>query len=81
MTGIIKEPIKVGAVFSNSKIIPKWFIWGNRRFDIASVNYTWKTREGKNIIYRFAVSDDINVFELSYNSGESRWELTAVDVS
>lgn len=81
MTESIKESIKVGAVFSNNKIIPKWFIWGSKRFDIASINYTWKTREGRNVIYHFAVSDGVNVFELSYNSGDSVWELAAIDTS
>lgn len=80
MTEQIKEPIQVGVVFGNTRIKPKWFIWGNRRFDIIDVNYTWKTKEGKNTFYHFAVSDGINVFELSYDSGRIKWELAAVDL-
>lgn len=79
MSEIIKEPIRVGVVFGNARIRPKWFIWGNKRFDITEVNYTWKTKEGRNTICHFAVSDGINVFELSYNVEGSKWELAAVD--
>lgn len=79
MAELIQEPIKVGVVFGNTKIKPRWFIWGSRRIDITEVNYTWKTKEGKNTFYHFAVSDGINVFELSYDSEGAKWELTAMD--
>lgn len=76
---MIDESVRVGAVFNNNRITPKWFIRKNQHFNITAVNYTWKTRQGKDTIHHFAVSDGINVFELSYYPEESRWELTAVD--
>lgn len=79
MSEMIKDPVKVGAVFGNARIKPKWFIWGTRRVDIAEINYSWKTKEGRDIIYNFAVSDGRNVFELAYNAAKSRWELLTVE--
>lgn len=81
MSEMINETVKVGAVFNNSKIIPKWFIRANQRFDITNINYTWKTKEGRKLICHFAVSDGVNVFELSYDMEDAKWELTAADVS
>lgn len=82
MAELINEPVKVGVVFGdNGGIKPKWFIRNRNRVDISKINYRWKTKEGRKTIYRFAVSDGVNVFELSYNQEDSKWELTAIDVS
>lgn len=79
MTEIINDPIKVGAIFDNSRIKPKWFIWGTRQINIAEVNYTWQTRTGRDTFYHFAVSDGRNVYELAYNVTKSKWDLIAVE--
>lgn len=79
MSKTIMEKIKVGAVFNNSRIIPKWFVWGNRRIDITEINYTWQTKNGRSRIHHFAVFDGVNTYELSYNIEESGWRLAAVE--
>jgi hypothetical protein len=75
----MNEIIKVGAVFDNTKIQPKWFIWGKQRLDITKIHYTWNERHGKNTIRHFSVSDGLNVFELAYSTEESQWKLLATD--
>lgn len=77
MSEILNERIKVGAVFGDGAIKPKWFVRGSIRFDIANINYRWRTREGRNIVHHFSVSDGMNVFELAYSSEESNWMLVA----
>lgn len=75
----IGETVKAGVVFSGNKITPKWFIWTNKKYDVKSVNYTWKTKSGRSNIQHFAVSDGTNVFELAYDTESAKWELVSVE--
>ena len=42
----INEIIKVGAVFKGSDILPRWFVWKNRKYAVKEVNYIWKDKQG-----------------------------------
>ena len=70
--------IKVGAVFKGSNLIPKWFIWEGRKYNIKSVDYLWSDRQGQEKIMRFSVSDGSNTFELAYNTARMSWSLDKV---
>lgn len=72
------NPIKVGAVFKGSKIIPKWFIWEGRKYNVKSVDYAWEDKQGKEKIMRFSVSDGNNTYELAYNTIQMNWILDKV---
>lgn len=72
------KPIKVGAVFKGSNIIPKWFIWEGRKYNVQSINYTWNDRQGEEKIIMFSVSDGINSYELAYNSSRMSWRLNKI---
>jgi hypothetical protein len=70
--------IKVGAVFKGSNIIPKWFIWEGRKYNVQSINYNWTDHQGQEKIIRFSVSDGINTYELAYNLTRMNWTLDKV---
>ena len=70
--------IKVGAIFKGSHIIPKWFIWEGRKYNIKSVNYLWQDKEGSEKIFRFSVSDGINSYELAYYASKIIWKLEKI---
>jgi hypothetical protein len=70
--------IKVGAIFKDSDIIPKWFIWEGRKYNVKSIDYTWNDRQGQEKIVRFSVSDGANTYELAYNTARMNWTLDNV---
>ena len=70
--------IKVGAVFKGSTIIPKWFIWEGRKYNVKSIDYTWEDRQGEEKLVMFAVSDGTNTYELAYNAVRMNWTLGKV---
>jgi hypothetical protein len=70
--------IKVGAVFRGSRIIPKWFTWEGRKYNVSSVDYIWEDKQGKEKIIRFSVSDGTNSYELAYNLARLNWSLEKV---
>lgn len=74
----INAIIKVGAVFKGSNLIPKWFIWEGRKYNIKSVDYLWSDHQGQEKIMRFSVSNGSNTFELAYNTARMSWSLDKV---
>lgn len=75
----IGDTVKVGVVFDESgKIIPKWFVWNGRRYDITRTTFVWKVQEGRSVIHHFAVTDGDNMYELCYNTAELSWRLMNV---
>jgi len=76
----IDKIIKVGAVFKGGTIIPRWFDYNNRRYEIKEVNYQWDDWEGQEKLLLFAVSDGTNSYELSLNLKRIIWKLEKVNM-
>ncbi|HEY5595047.1 MAG TPA: hypothetical protein VIL61_07820 [Nitrospiria bacterium] len=75
----VGEPIKVGAVFDPEQAIaPKWFVWNGRKYVVQRVTFTWKVRDGQKLFYHFAVTDEANLYELTYDASALSWKLMAV---
>ena len=72
------EKIKVGAVFEDGRIIPKWFFWGRQKHAILRIEHTWQAKEGQNPLYFFAVNDGSNVYEIRLNLKAAEWRLEKV---
>ena len=75
----IDKPIQVGAIFGSNKIIPKWFVWDGRRYEVKKVNLVWQRAEGAALIHYFSVSDDANSYELAFDSKGMTWRLNKVE--
>lgn len=71
----IQEPIFVGAVFTNSKIKPRWFIWKGRKYLVQEITFTWKDRQGEAPLVYFSLSDGTNIFEICFNQKTLNWHL------
>jgi hypothetical protein len=71
----VNKIIPVGVVFQGGRVIPKWFLYDNRKYEIKTVNYQWEDREGIENILMFSVSDDANTYELSFNLKRLIWKL------
>ena len=79
MITTIDEPIQAGVIFEkDSRIIPRWFVWNGRRHTISRVTFSWRVREGKNLICHFAVTDETHLYELCYHATQFSWRLMAV---
>ena len=74
----VGEKIKVGVVFEGTHIIPKWFFWGRQKHTVVSVDHTWRSKEGENLLVFFSVNDGSNVYEIRFNLKTAEWRLEKV---
>ena len=79
MINEIREQVKVGVVFTDSRIRPVWFVWNNYRYDVKEVTFSWRSRQGSAPIYHFAVTEGANLFELSFNTKTAEWFLDKIE--
>jgi hypothetical protein len=79
----INEMIQVGAIFGDNKkkLKPVWFIWNGRKYNIQGITYTWTERIGKENLHYFTVTDNDNLFSLSYNTDTLVWTLHSVETT
>jgi hypothetical protein len=75
----LNEKIAVTVFFQSGNIKPLWFLYNNSKIIIKEICYKWKEREGKDIIYKFTVRDDANIYELAYYTMSGQWFLLAID--
>ena len=80
MVYTVDEPVKVAVIFDEGKFRPLRFSWRGVSYAVKKITFTWKDRDGRGAIYRFAVSDGANTFQLGYHSENLTWKLEAVDV-
>lgn len=72
--------IRVATVFEpGGKIRPVWFELNRQRHQIRQTTYTWRDRVGETTFLHFAVSDEANLFELTYNTADHTWILNGVE--
>ena len=71
----IDQPVEVLVAFRDSRPEPMMFRWGNRYYQIRRVQTIYAERHeiGRRMI--FSVSDDRDVFRLSFQSDTMRWNL------
>ena len=72
------KAIKVGAIFKGDKIVPKWFEWDNRKYNIKEVNYIWFDKQGREKVHCFSVTDGTNNYELAYHTEKTVWKLVKI---
>lgn len=77
----IDKIIKVGAVFKGGQILPKWFCYDNRKYEIKEVNYQWEDFEGIEKLMLFSVSDGTNSYEISLNLKRLIWKLNKICIN
>ncbi len=76
----VNEPIKAIVLFEGPKIKPLRFLWRGVAYPVKEVTYTWKNREGRALVYHFAVTDGLNVFQLRYQTESPFWEIESIDL-
>lgn len=76
----INEQVSVAVIFSKGsrKVRPFKVRWHDRDFEITSVDYHYKYKEGRSMIHVFSATDGVNYFELKYDSENLKWILGRV---
>lgn len=69
------EAIKVAAVFEGGKILPKWFIRKNLKYEIKEINFVWDEKQGKEEIINFSITTDSFCAEIAFNKKFLTWYL------
>ena len=77
----IDKIIKVGAVFQGGRIVPRWFLYDNKKYEVREVNYQWEDFEGTEKLMFFSVSDEANSYEMSFNLKRLIWKLNKICIS
>ena len=77
MVVFLNEKIKVGAVFKNGNVFPKWFESHSKKIIVKEITYSWKRKNGGNNLIYFSVSDGVNLYELSFQPDNLLWNLEA----
>ena len=80
MVYTVDEPVKVAVIFEGGTFKPLRFSWRGVSYGVKDITFAWKDREGGGAVYRFAVSDGANAFQLGYHADNFTWKLEAVDV-
>ncbi len=76
----IKEKIEVNVIFSDRKIKILWFIWRGKKYIVKKITFFWKTSDGEKKKYCFALSNGIDVFEVSFIPEDLIWYLEKIHV-
>ncbi len=76
--GPARERIDVLAWCKNGSILPRMFIWGNKKYRIKKVTYTWRERQGQETISYFSVDTGTGLYQISFNSVSLGWRLDKI---
>jgi hypothetical protein len=76
----IGETISVVASFDLPyKIRPVRFRWNGKLFEVKDITYAWQTKEGRNRIYHFSISNGKTLYELSFDTSSLLWRLEKLE--
>jgi hypothetical protein len=67
--------IPVICLIDKGKIIPKSFIWRNRSTSITKINFSWKDKKGREVLYFFSVTTPYGTFEIAFSRENLSWRL------
>ena len=76
----VGERISVVASFGIPyRIKPLRFRWSGRLFDVRDITYTWETKEGRNNVYHFSVTDGSTLYELTFDAYSLIWRIESLE--
>ena len=81
----LNEPVQVLVDFRPSAhrlkptvVMPRAFLWRNRRYLIHSLNLVHHEKQGEATVYYFSVSNQTNTYKLSFNNSTLEWRLVEI---
>ncbi len=73
MAILSREPVTALVAFKMGRAKPVQFLWGNRTYQVKTVDLTYSEWKGRSKIHYFSVHDGTNSFRLSYVSDTLQW--------
>ncbi len=73
MAILSREPVTALVAFKLGQAKPLQFLWGNRTYQVKTVDLTYSEWKGRTKIHYFSVHDGTNSFRLSYFSDTLQW--------
>jgi len=74
----VNEPISVLALFQKGKISPIYFKWGQKKYQVKTINLTHSKNQGSSKIWYFSVTCFQETFLISYNTTNYNWHLDQI---
>lgn len=74
----IHESIKVAGVFDRAHFVPRWFVWGQLRFNIEKITLISDYKQGLLKSKSFSVLAAGNLYRLVFNLNTLDWVLDSV---
>jgi len=74
----LNERIQVFAWFRNGKIIPRVFIWRDKKYRIKEITYNWQEKQGREVINYFSVSTGLDLYQISFNNTTLDWRINRI---
>ncbi len=74
----LNERIQVFAWFRNGKIIPRVFIWRDKKYRIKQITYNWQEKQGRQVINYFSVSTGLDLYQISFNNTTLGWRINRI---
>lgn len=71
----VAQPIEVLVAFRQDRPEPVMFRWNNRHYQVRRVKMIHAEQSGIGKTYTFSVSDDRDIFHLSFRSDTMKWRL------
>ncbi len=71
----IHEPIDVLVAFRKEQPEPMVFKWAKRYYQVKKINLVHAERVGREKVYYFSVSDEVNAYRLSFRTESLAWQL------
>lgn len=76
----IGKTVTVLAAFGPSYCLkPLRFKWSGKLINVEEITYTWKSKEGKRVIYHFSLTDGNALYELSFDNESLVWKLENIE--
>lgn len=74
----INEPIEAVISFKKNGVVPKFFSWRNKWYQVEKVHLVHTSQNGSQILYHFSVTDKANCFQLTFNPFTLSWILATL---
>ncbi len=71
----VHEPIDVLVAFRHDRPEPMVFKWGKKYYQVRKINLVHAERVGREKVYYFSVSDEVNAYRLSFRTESLSWQL------
>lgn len=74
----VNEKIIVSAVFTGGKLLPRAFMWSNRKYKVTNVISSYSDCVGDTLRYHFVLEVDKAIYEVSLDTRRMVWKLKRI---